>query len=154
MEKKKIIFIIPIILLLFFCAIEVFGILKSSSQGTKLVSTAIWSVSRNHSSSTDSIDLIRGQGGDDYTLTVQSNSEVDVKYSIIISNLPGGVEVDLDDVTYTQTDNRIIINNIVPIYYTDSEKTRTHTLTFRATNGASIVSNQEIDIDVEFRQLV
>ena len=154
MRKKKIIFVIPILLLLVFCAMQSFGILKSSGQTTKAVPTAIWSVSRNHSSSSDSLDLIKGQGGDDYTLTVESASEVDVTYSVIISDLPAGVEVDLDGVTYPQSNNVIRIDDIDIIYYSDQDKTRTHTLTFRATNSATVVSDQEIDIDVEFSQVI
>ncbi len=153
MRKNKIIFII-VVLLSFFCAIKTFAIFKSSGQDTKSVPTAIWNVSRNHSSSSDSIDLIKGQGGDTYTLTVESRSEVDVTYAVIISSLPDGVEVDLDGVTYTQSNNAIRIDDVDTIYYSDQTKTRTHTLTFRATNGATVVSNQEIDIDVEFKQTI
>jgi hypothetical protein len=153
MRKKKIIFVI-VILLLFFCARKTFAIFKSFGQRTNSIPTAVWSVSRNHSSSSDSIDLIKEHGGDDYTLTVQSNSEVDVTYSVIISNLPVGVEVDLDGVTYTQSNNEIRINDVDTIYYSDQTKTRTHTLTFRATSGSTVISNQQIDIDVEFSQTV
>ena len=142
------------VLLLFFCAMKTFTIFKSAGQKTNSVPTAIWSVSRNHSSSSDSIDLIKGQGGDDYTLTVESASEVDVTYSVIISNLPVGVEVDLDGVTYPQSNNQIRIDDVDTIYYSDQVKTKTHTLTFRATNGATVVNDQEIDIDVEFKQII
>ena len=38
------------------------------------------------------------------------------------------------------------------INYNDATKTKTHTLTFRATSEASFITNQEINIDVEFRQ--
>ena len=154
MRKKKIIFIFPVLILLFFCAMQTFGIFRSSGDDNKTVPSAIWSVSRNHSSSSDSIDLVKGQDEDDYTLTVESRSEVDVTYSVIISDLPAGVEVDLDGVTYPQSNNEIRIDNVGAIYYSDQEKVKTHTLTFRATNEASIVAGNEIDIDVEFKQII
>ena len=33
-------------------------------------------------------------------------------------------------------------------------KTKNHTLTFRATSSAQVVSDQEIDVDVEFKQSI
>ena len=38
------------------------------------------------------------------------------------------------------------------INYNDSTKTKNHTITFRATNSAIPVLDQEINIDVEFKQ--
>ena len=88
-------------------------------------------------------------------MTVQSNSEVDVLYRIVIDNLPSGVVVDIDNTGY-QTPSAggtlIIENANTVINYNDVSKTKTHILTFKANNDAVLVSNQEIDIDVEFRQ--
>ena len=103
----------------------------------------------------DSINVYKGGATDSYTLTVQSNSQVDVLYKIIISNLPSGVEVDIDNTGYltpTASGTLTIENANTVINYGDSTKTKTHILTFRATNEAQLVTNQKIDIDVEFRQ--
>ena len=52
----------------------------------------------------------------------------------------------------TPTSGTITINNAGTIDYNDSVKTKTHTLTFRATSGATTVSDQSINIDVQFKQ--
>ncbi len=159
--RKKIIVIIllPVLILLTLHAMKTFGLLRSSGSATGSLPTAKWVVTRNQSASTDSIEVIPGQSTDTYTLTVTSASEVDVKYTVIVSNLPAGVEVQLDDGTFQTPSNgtiRLTKSGGVTgtINYNDSVKTKTHILTFRATSGAQTISNQEIDIDVEFKQTV
>ena len=137
-----------------FCAVQTFAIFRKSKTGAGTIDTATWSVTRSVSQNGDSIDLTKGENTDNYLLTVQSASEVDVIYSIIISNLPTGVEVDLDNSgNYRTPDNGTIrIDPAGTINYNDSIKTKNHTLTFRATNGATPITDHEIDIDVEFKQ--
>ena len=155
MKKKAIIVLfLVVILMLTFCSMDTFAIFRKLGSGTGTLDAATWSVTRSQSQSGDSIDLTAGTTTDDYILTVQSNSEVDVVYSIIISNLPTGVEVDLDNSgNYrTPTSGTITIDQAGEIYYNDAVKTKTHTLTFRATSGATVVSDQSINIDVQFKQ--
>lgn len=156
--KKKIlkILLLMIVLLLASYTIKTFAIFRKFGSGTGSFNAATWNVSRSQSQSGDSIDISPGSTTDDYILTVQSSSEVDVVYSIIISNLPSGVEVDLDNSgNYrTPSSGTITINQAGTINYNDSVKTKTHTLTFRATSGASTVSNQSINIDVQFKQVI
>ena len=155
MKKKSLKPILLIVLLtIAFCAVQTFAILRKSKSGSGSLDTATWSVTRSVSQSGDSIDITKGSTTDNYILTVQSASEVDVIYSIIISNLPTGVEVDLDNSgNYRIPDNgTVIISPAGTINYNDSIKTKNHTLTFRATNAATPVTDQEIDIDVEFKQ--
>ena len=156
--KKKIlkILLLMIVLLLASYTIKTFAIFRKFGSGTGSFNAATWNVSRSQSQSGDSIDISPGSTTDDYILTVQSSSEVDVVYSIIISNLPSGVEVDLDNSgNYrTPSSGTITINQAGTINYNDSVKTKTHTLTFRATSGASAVSNQSINIDVQFKQVI
>ena len=149
---KRFILIISILLILY--AIRTFALYRNASQGSGSIAAATWSVTRSQSQSGDSIDVIPGGITDTYTLTVQSNSEVDVEYKIVINNLPSGIEVDLDNTGYlTPTSGTLTIQNANTIInYNDVSKTKNHTLTFRAISGASFVSNQEIDIDVEFKQ--
>lgn len=150
---RVIMLIIAAILILY--AIHTFALMRTSTDGNGTLNAATWNVARNHSQSDDSIDIERGDT-DSYTLTVQSNSEVDVLYKIIISNLPTGVEVDIDNTGYqTPTNGSLTIENAnTAIMYNDSSKTKKHTLTFKATDGATLVTEQKIDIDVEFRQNV
>ena len=154
--KKKIItsIVIVVVLLLGFYAIRTFAIFRKASSGTGSIKAAKWSVTRSQSQSGDSIDIMPGLTTDDYILTVESDSEVDVIYSIIISNLPTGVEVDLDNSgNYsTPTSGTITIDPAGTINYNDAQKTKTHTLTFRATSGAPLVTDQSINIDVKFKQ--
>ena len=159
--KKKIIIValLPILMLSTFYALQTFGLLRSSGNATGSLLTAEWSVSRSQSASTDSIELIPNTSTDIYDLTVTSNSEVDVKYTVVISNLPTGVEVQLDDGTFQTPSSGTIrmtkVGDVTGIInYNDATKTKTHTLTFRATSSAQAVSDQEIDIDVEFKQTV
>ena len=160
MRKKLIIvLLIPVLILMTFYALKTFGLLRSSGSATGSLLTAEWSVSRSQSASTDSIELIPNTTTDTYDLTVTSSSEVDVKYTVIVSNLPAGVEVQLDDGTCQVPSNGTIrltksggVTGI--INYNDDPKTKTHTLTFRATSSAQAISDQEIDIDVEFKQTV
>ena len=153
MKKKKSVFIfISVVLILY--AVQTFAMFRKEKTSTGTLNAATWSVTRNQSQSGDSIEIIPGVSTDSYTLTVQSNSEVDVIYSIIISNLPSDVEVDLDNSGNYRTASAgtLIISPAGAINYNDSVKTKTHTLTFRATPEATPIANQKIDIDVEFKQ--
>ena len=157
--KNKIIVLMIFVLgiLIVSYSVHTFALFKSSTNTNGLIKTSTWSVERNYSQIGDSIDIYPGGATDSYTLTVQSNSEVDVLYKIIISNLPSGVEVDIDNTGYltpAANGSLTIENNNTTIKYSDSVKTKTHILTFRATDEAQIVTNQEIHIDVEFRQNV
>ncbi len=131
-----------------------FALVRFRSNSSGSIKSAKWSVSRNYSQPGDSIEIYKGGDTDSYTLTVESASEVDVKYKIIIQNLPEGVEVDLDNTGYqTPSNGTLTIENAnTVINYNDAIKTKNHTITFKATNAASLVTNQAINIDVEFRQ--
>ena len=137
-------------------ALETFALLRNGGNGTGSLATSTWSVTRNQSQTGDSIDIYPGGATDSYTLTVQSNSEVDVKYKIIIDNLPSGVQVDIDNTGYlTPVNGTLTIeNNNTVINYNDAVKTKNHILTFKAASGTTLVTDREIDIDVEFRQNV
>ena len=157
MKKKILRSILFVVIILFvFCAIQTFAIFKKASSGANSIQTATWSVTRSQSANGDSIDVTPGIATDNYILTVQSNSEVDVVYSIIIRNLPTGVEVDIDNSGNYRVpvNGTVTISSAGTINYNDTVKTKNHTLTFRATNGATPISDQEIDIDVEFKQVI
>lgn len=154
----KIVKLIVLFFIIFFgfCTVHTFALYRNSKASSGSMVAATWNVSRSQSQSGDSIDIVVGGDTDTYTLTVQSNSEVDVEYKIIISNLPAGIEVDLDGGGYlTPSNGNLTIQNAnTVINYNDDSKTKTHVLTFRAVSGTAEVLNQEIDIDVEFSQVV
>ena len=152
----KIVKLIVLFFIIFFgfCTLHTFALYRNSKGSSGSMVTATWNVTRSQSQSGDSLEVYAGGETDSYTLTVQSNSEVDVKNNIIIDNLPSGVEVDIDNTGYlTPTAGVLTIeNNNTVINYNDAVKTKTHVLTFKAEAGSTLVDNQEIDIDVEFRQ--
>ena len=152
--KKKMLFALIFVVMIFAIVATTFAIFRGSSSATGSIRAATWSISRSQSESGDSLEIVPELSTDVYNLTVTSGSEVDVTYTIIISNLPSGVEVALDNGTYqTPTSGTVRISNAqTVINYNDAVKTKNHTLTFRATSSAQTVSDQEIDIDVEFKQ--
>ena len=125
---------------------------------SKIASTAVakWDVSVSSNASTN-YDVIVGNTTDNlqnqtYTFSVTSNSEVGVNYNIILSNVPTGVQVIFDNVTYYETNNVVTINNAGSFDAGDLNNTHTHTFTFIAPAGTSTVSDNEVDIDVDFVQ--
>ena len=152
--KKKIHLSLAIIVMVFAIIATTFAIYRGDGSATGTINAATWSISRSQSASGDSLSVIPELASDVYNLTVTSSSEVDVVYTIIVSNLPTGVEVALDDGTYqAPTSGTVRISNAqTVINYDDAVKTKNHTLTFRATSSAQVISDQEIDVDVEFRQ--
>lgn len=147
--------LILLLILVCFCTIRTFALYNAKKNGTSVVDGAAWSVTRSQSQSGDSIDIIPEVQDDTYLLTVQSSSEVDVGYSIIISNLPAGVTVSIDGENFiTPTNNTVTISNVGRINYSDSTKIKNYTLTFRANSNASPVAGRQINIDVQFKQVV
>lgn len=154
--KKKILLLSVFAIFVFTVIVTTFAIFRGSGSAAGSLHAATWSISRSQSASGDSLEVIPELASDVYNLTVTSNSEVDVVYTIIVSNLPTGVEVSLDNGTYqTPTSGTVRISNAqTVINYNDTVKTKNHTLTFRATSSAQVVSDQEIDVDVEFKQSI
>ena len=146
-----------IFVIIFFAALATtFAIYRKASSGSGSLDTSTWSISRSTSQQGDSIDVIAGTNEDTYDLTVTSGSEVDVTYTIILSNLPDDIQVKLDNGSYNTPDSVTHKITILggTINYNDSVKTKTHTLTFRALSGATPVTAQSINIDVEFKQTI
>ena len=155
MHNKKIEIAILLCLLLFFSIPSTLGIYKNIASSSKSINTADWDVSLNQTGINGSITTTVGSSnGTDYTLKLVSNSEVDVTYTITVSNIPSGVVVKLNgDASYTTPSNgTATFPNAGVINYTGSSEEVTRTLTFRANSGATLVSNQSVTIDVDFKQ--
>lgn len=89
----------------------------------------------------------------DYTFSVTSLSEVGLSYSLILSNVPTGIEVQVDDdEVYSESNSEIIISNLGSFDASDNNSTHNHKLTFIAPLGISTISNETIDLDVIFIQ--
>ncbi len=90
-----------------------------------------------------------------YTLKITSLSETKVMYSILLSDIPNGLEVKLDDGNYQVPSNgRIEFNDIGYIDTDDETKTKVHVLTFNAPIDIDEISDSEINIDVLFNQVI
>lgn len=152
-NKIKAVLIIGILAI--FLMTSTFAVFRHKKNGDGLLSVATWDVSLNQTGVNGTIAVVQGGQNDSYTLTVTSGAEVDIRYSIILSNLPAGVEVKLDNGSFlTQSNNTISIADAGTILYTDSVKTKTHTLTFKADSNATVVNNQTVNVNVIVKQIV
>ena len=158
MKKKKILILILIFISLVFVSLSVpfsKAIFKSLGSSTSNMTASKWEVSLNQTGINNNVSLVSGVGTEDFTLKVRSNSEVDAKYSIVIGNIPSGVEISLDGGNYaTPTDGTITFTNAGTILYSSNNKEKTHTLTFRTGTGTSTVSNRELTVDVIIEQFL
>ena len=152
MHNKNIELMVLVYLILTFCIPSTLGIYKNVSNTSDSIRPAEWDVSITPGNNS-SLQVVPNSTNASYTLTVTNDSEVDVVYDIVISNLPSGVEVKLDNeqnFRQQQSGNTITISNAGTIAYNGSPVQ--HTLTFRAITGATVVSNRTVNIDVVFKQ--
>ncbi len=144
-----------IIILIFLLSVIVIpsslGIFKNSASITSPITASSWNVSVN-SSSNSSMQLVPNSGTASYDIVVTSSSEVDTDYSIIVSNIPSGVQVKLDNNEYEPYSSTVTFSNVGTILYGDQYNYKTHILTFKANTGATLVNNQQVSVDVEFKQ--
>lgn len=124
---------------------------KSESDISGEPIAASWDVSIN--SNTNSLSAIAGNGTVSYTLNVYNDSDVEVGYSIQISNIPNDIQVKLDNGNYVSPVNNIItFSNAGELDY-DENTSRSHTITFQTTLSTSSISNNSLDFSVNFSQL-
>lgn len=151
MHNKTFEIVILLYLVSVFCIPSSLGIYKRASSSSKIVDAALWDVALNQTGVNGNVQVTKGDAnGNTYTLNVISNSEVDVTYDIIISNIPSGVQVKLDNRSFEQESSTVTITNAGIISY--GAGSNTHTLTFKASNNATLVNNHTVNIDVDFKQ--
>ncbi|MBQ6436027.1 hypothetical protein IJJ27_00495 [bacterium] len=123
--------------------------------GSNNVQLAQWDVSLDQEGVDDTINIVSGVTNRTYTLNVQSLSEVDINYDIIIDNVPAGVSVALDGGSFqAQVNNVIAFNQVGTIAYNDASKQRVHSLVFQSSTDSAEVSNHTLTIDVLARQVL
>ena len=149
-NKKEIILVLFLSLLLIIPSS--LGIFKRSANVPTVFPVANWDVNMTTNSASSMQLLANTTSTSSYTITVTSDSEVDTKYSIIVSNIPSGVQVELDGGGFEPYSSTVTFPNVGTILYGANPNTATHTLTFRANTGATPVSNQAVNVDVEFKQ--
>ena len=168
-----------IVVITFVISLFIFGVsyamLRNSTNISWDLSVATWNVTLEPQNVDDQLTLVPESPPANYTINVKSLSEVDIKYTIVINNLPTGVEISLDGGDFfslinnlptgveislddgnfvTQVNNTIIFHDVGTILYSDNSKTKSHTLSFRATQGTLPSSNSEVNIDVLVQQIL
>lgn len=132
-----------------------YAIFKNILFVDETLATAIWNVTLVQDGIDNDLTVVPGASDATYTLNIKSLSEVDVKYSITLSNLPTGIEASIDGVTFPPVSNgTVTFKNAGTILYSAGDSTSTHTLTFRGTNEATIVDSQAVTVNVVVEQMI
>ena len=152
LKKKFVVFFsLYLVLLTSFFAIRTYSKFSNSVDKTGSLSIAKWDVLANIP--TEDINLVAGNNIDTYTLTVTSKSEVATNYSIVISNLPIGVQVALDNNNYKNVSSgKVQFNNVGSFNANASNTSKNHTLKIKAELYADEQTNKKIKVDVVFTQ--
>ena len=141
-----------ILILILFCVFSIslaYSTLRNNYSGKGSIKGASWEVAMMGNS--DNIEITSGNSEQEYIITVNNNSEVDVVYSIQLTNLPSGVKVKLDDEEYKMEDNnQITFKDVGTLLYGSNSKK--HTLTFSATLDAVEITNHDFNVNVQFKQ--
>ncbi len=153
MHSKNIELIILVYLLAVFCIPSTLGIYKDGIGANSAVTAATWDVDFTPGNN-NSVQLVANSSTiSSYTFSVTNDSQVDVTYSIIVSNLPNGVQVKLDNGGFENPSGGTYrFDDIGVIAYDASPNEATHTLYFKAATNATIVNNQPVGVNVEFKQ--
>ena len=123
------------------------GVISSSTSQQ----IAKWDVSVENDPNTN-LEVVCGNVSQNYNLTVTSLSEVGVKYSVILSNVPSDVLVKIDDGSYVSGVNGVVTFNDVGIIYT-SDSVKNNIITFYSELGCNALTNIDVTIDVKFEQI-
>lgn len=117
----------------FTCSYVVLSFAKYSytRNDTKTMNVAKFDVSYVQIESSDTINIIADNSLFNYRFKVKNSSEVGIKYSLVVSNIPEGVKVSLDNGTLQTPSNGVVIfENASSIDYVDGGAYRDHTLSF------------------------
>ena len=158
--KKKYIVFLCLYALSFILYYSSTSLARYASQVTKTgsVGVAKWDVTLNGESS-ETLETITIGDDDTYqefNLTVTSASEVGITYSAVLTNVPEGLYIIVDDDEYNPynpQNGTITINNLGSFDASENGQSRTHKLKFIVPIGSDAFSNREIDIDVVFSQV-
>ena len=157
MKKKMLLIIILVLVLSLFVIHSSFAIYRNIINPNGNIATATWNVTLNQENEENNLYIVAGDDNStaSYTVNITSTSEVDIIYSIVVDDIPNGVTVKLDDGEYqTPANNKVIFVDTGTINYSDNNKTKSHTLTFKASDQAEIVLDEELNINVIARQVL
>ena len=156
MDKKIKIFAILLVILAVILIPSSYALHKHKYDGGASLALAEWNVSLEQNGVNNTLSVVPGISNATYTLNVKSLSNVDVKYDVIVSNLPTGVEASLDGTNFTPASNGTITFTNVGIipYNAGNNGVDTKTITLRAVNNATTVNNQTVTVNVIAKQIV
>ena len=153
--QRKVVFYVALVLVIIIPV--TYAIYKTGILGSGSISLASWNVTIDQSNESNYLSIVPDPNGTtaSYRVNITNGSEVNVVYSIVIDNLPSGTSVSLDGGSFvSESNNKVTFSNVGTIPYSDSNRDRSHTVTFKASSGASYVNNQIVDINVVARQTI
>lgn len=133
--------------------ISVAKMVSNQAADASRLQVAKWSVSADGDK--DEIALTAGGDEKTVTLTVTNGSEVASEYAIILSGIPDGVKVGIDEGNLRAPANGVVeFSSDGYSLNTSDHKVETHTLRFAATltDETIEISDENIAIDVAFTQ--
>ena len=136
-----------------------YAILKYNVDGSSTLELAEWSVSLDQNGIDNKLTVVPGIADATYTLKVKNLSQVDVKYDVIVSNLPSGIGISIDndnnDNFVYESNGIVTITNVGTILYNATNKTNVHTLYFKGgANADEYVNSQSVIINVIVKQII
>ena len=88
-----------------------------------------------------------------YMFSATSTSNVACDYSIILSNIPNGITVKIDNSQiYTPTNGELLIENLGGFEVDSLNTTHEHILTFISNSGITVSNGIELDLQVDIKQ--
>ena len=157
MKNRILIIIILVLVSSLFVIQSTFALYRMISKSTGSIATATWNVTLNQENELNNLSLIAGDENStaSYTVNITSTSQVDIIYTIVVNNIPAGVKVKLDNGEYqTPSSNKVIYADVSTINYSDENKAKSHTLTFKAENNTENLEDEELNINVIARQVL
>jgi len=116
---------------------------------------ARWNIELDTSSSSNIINLVSGNdtSQQSYVLSITSTSEVAAQCQLEVSNLPTGLQMQVDNGSLISESNHIIeISNFCSFNANDQNNTKSFILKFIAPIDVNSVTNQKVDINVTCKQ--
>ena len=160
MDKKRKIFILKAVMfygMICICYSIGLTLARYYSTGSFAPSLGVakWDVAVDNNISNHSLNLVCGGNPQSYSFTVESQSEVTTKYSILLSDLPDDIEVSLDGGTFqTPVNHSITYTDVATFGVQDTQRIHTHTLSFKAPLDATMLSVNDIGMKVKFSQVI
>ena len=154
--KNKVKITVILFILAIFIVRSTFALFNNSLAIGQSANVAEWNVTLEQTGVNNNLTVIPELATATYTLNVKNLSDVDMKYDVQITNLPSGIQASLDGTNFTPASNgTITFTNAGTIpYNAPNNGIDTKTITFRGVNGATVVNNQTVTVNVIAKQIV